>query len=75
MAQNLTINTKLSATPEILQSKDPQLYAELVRIRNAIIILQAALDGIIGYGGLLGTPGIAGTRITSTGTTTSPIWS
>ena len=74
MAQNLTINTKLSATPEIDQNKDPQLYAELLRIRNAIIILQSALDGIIGYGGLLGTPGAAGTKITSTGTGTSPIW-
>ena len=74
MAQNLTINTKLSATPEIDQSKDPQLYAELLRIRNAIIILQSALDGIYGYGGLLANPGAAGTKITSTGTTTPPVW-
>lgn len=74
MAQNLTINTRLSATPEIDQQKDPQLYAELLRLRNAIIILQSALDGIVGYGGLLATPGALNTKLTSTGTTTPPIW-
>ena len=75
MAQNLTVNTRLSAIPELDQTKYPDIYSELLSIRSAVAILQAALDGVIGYGGLLGTPGIAGTRITSTGTTTSPTWS
>lgn len=74
MATNLSSNTRLSSTPEIDQSKDPSLYSELLRIHNAIVTLQAALDGIYGYGGLLATPGIAGTKITSTGTTTPPVW-
>lgn len=51
MATSFSTNVGLSALPEYPQNKDPELYAELVRLRNAIKVLQGALDGTPGYGG------------------------
>lgn len=51
MATGFSTNTSLSALPEYDQSRDPQIYAELVRIRNAFRVLQGAIDGISGFGG------------------------
>lgn len=50
-AQNYSTNTGLSALPEYPQEKDPQLYSELIYLRNAIRVLQGAIDGISGFGG------------------------
>lgn len=55
MAQSFSTNTGLSALPEYDQSKDPAAYAELLRIRNAIQVLQAAIDGLGGAGGVVVT--------------------
>lgn len=74
MAINLTTNTKLASVPEISQNKDPILYSELLAIHNVILGLQASLDGIYGFGGLLSTPGAVGTKLTSTGPNTPPVW-
>jgi len=51
-----TTNTGLSALPEIDQKKTPEIWAELVRIRQAINILQEALDapGNVPAGGTIG---------------------
>ncbi len=62
---SFSTNVGLSALPEYDQKKDSALYAELNRIRNAIRILQGALDGIAGFGGtaitgLLGDVAAAG---------------
>lgn len=51
MTFSSSINLNLSALPEYDQNKDPAIYAELNRIRNALRILQAAIDSI-GGGGL-----------------------
>lgn len=51
MATGFSTNTGLSALPEYDQARDPQVYAELVRIRNAFRVLQGAIDGISGFGG------------------------
>lgn len=75
MAINLSVNTRIASVPEMDQSKDPILYSELLAIHSVLIVLQAALDGIYGYGGLLATPGALGTRLTSTGPNTPPVWS
>lgn len=48
---SFSTNLGLSALPEYDQKKDPALYGELTRIRNALRALQAALDQI-GGGGL-----------------------
>lgn len=48
-------NLGLSALPEYPQAKDPEIYAELVRVRNALRVLQAAIDGIGGVGGMVVT--------------------
>lgn len=47
---SFSTNTNLSLLPEIDQKKDPGNYAELLRIRNAIRTLQAALDAYTGAG-------------------------
>lgn len=55
MGQSFSTNTGLSALPEYDQSKDPAVYAELLRIRNAFQVLQAAIDGLGGAGGAVVT--------------------
>lgn len=55
MATSFSTNTGLSALPEYEQEKDPSLYAELVRIRNALRVLQGAIDGLGGAGGMVVT--------------------
>lgn len=55
MAQSFSTNTGLSALPEYDQQKDPAAYAELLRIRNAIQVLQGAIDGLGGAGGVVVT--------------------
>lgn len=50
--QEFSTNTGLSATPEFENSGDKApLWADALRIRNAIRVLQAAIDGIPGGGG------------------------
>ena len=49
-------NLGLSALPEIDQKKDPEIYAELLRIRNALKVLQGAIDILSG--------GAAGAKLT-----------
>jgi hypothetical protein len=44
MPQQFSTNLNLSVLPEIEQKKSPDVYAELLRIRNALRTLQAALD-------------------------------
>lgn len=46
-------NTGLSQLPEYDQKKDPALYGELTRLRNAIRVLQGAIDGVSGFGGAI----------------------
>jgi hypothetical protein len=41
-------NLGLSALPEIDQHKAPEIYAELVRIRNALTVLQRTVDILSG---------------------------
>lgn len=41
-------NLGLALTPEFDQKKYPEIYADLVRVRNAIRILQAGLDNYTG---------------------------
>lgn len=55
MGQSFSTNTGLSALPEYDQSKDPALYAELLRLRNALQVLQSAIDGLGGAGGAVVT--------------------
>lgn len=55
MGQSFSTNTGLSALPEYDQGKDAALYAELLRIRNAFQVLQAAIDGLGGAGGIVVT--------------------
>lgn len=52
MANEFETNIGLSALPEIDQKQYPQIYAELVRIRNALHAIQGYLDTLAG-----GTPG------------------
>ena len=49
-------NLGLSALPEIDQKKNPEIYAELLRIRNALKVLQGAVDILSG--------GAAGAKLT-----------
>lgn len=55
MGQSFSTNTGLSALPEYPQEKDPSIYAELLRIRNAFQVLQSAIDGLGGAGGAVVT--------------------
>lgn len=50
-AQKFSTNTGLSATPEVNQNTDPQLYGESLKLRGGIRSLQGALDA---YTGVLG---------------------
>jgi hypothetical protein len=49
--QGFSTNTGISATPEIDQTKDPEIYIDNLKLRNGIKILQAVLDT---YTGALG---------------------
>ena len=52
------LNLGLSALPEIEQKKEPQIYAELVRIRNALNVLNSLANTLAG-----GTPGQVLTKV------------
>lgn len=53
-------NLGLSALPEIDQKQYPQIYAELIRIRNALGVIQSVLDTLGG-----GTVGQQLTKVTA----------
>lgn len=55
MGQSFSTNIGLSALPEYEQAKDPAAYAEFLRIRNALQVLQGAIDGLGGAGGAVVT--------------------
>lgn len=46
--QRFSTNLGLSTLPEVDDKKNPDVYAECLRIRNALRILQAALDSYTG---------------------------
>jgi len=48
VGQNLSTNLGLSVTPEFPQNKYPEVWGDLQRIRNAISVLQSALDTYTG---------------------------
>jgi len=48
MAQSLSTNLGIGPTPEFSQEKHPDIWADSQRIRNAIGILQSALDSYTG---------------------------
>lgn len=48
MANDFHTNLGLSTLPEFDQHKYPELYAELLRIRNALVILQGVVDILAG---------------------------
>ena len=51
----------LSSLPEINQKQDPEIYAELLRIRNALKVLQSVVDILAG-----GAPGTVLTKNSAT---------
>ena len=51
MAQQYSTNLALSQLPEINERENPEIYGELIRLRNALKTLQSALDQ---YTGALG---------------------
>lgn len=53
---SFSTNLGLSSLPEIDQKKDPEIYAELLRIRNALKVLQGVVDSLSG--------GTAGQKLT-----------
>ena len=55
MATSYQSNIPLSALPEIPQQQYPEIYAELLRMRNAIKILQGIVDALAGTGAAAGT--------------------
>lgn len=66
-----SINLNISALPEYDQQKDPALYAELNRLRNALRILQDAIGSSSGINQLTG-PVIAGPGAGAVATTITP---
>ena len=48
MAQAYSINTGLTALPEIDQKKDPATYVECLRLRNGINLVMQTLDSYTG---------------------------
>lgn len=61
MATSFATNIALSALPEIDQHKYPEIYAELVRMRNALHTLQGVIDILAG--------GTAGQQLTKNSAT------
>lgn len=45
---SFAINLGISSLPEIDQKKNPEIYAEFVRIHNALVVLQSALNTLAG---------------------------
>ena len=45
---SFSTNLGLSSLPEMDQKKDPEIYAELLRIRNALKVLQSTIDVLAG---------------------------
>lgn len=48
-------NLGLTSLPELDQKKYPEVYAELLRLRNAIRVLQSVVDLLAGTGSAAGT--------------------
>lgn len=48
MAEFLSTNLGLATLPEIEQKDYPQIYAELIRIRNALHVLQTTIEVLAG---------------------------
>jgi len=69
--QKYSTDLGLSLTPELLEQKNPGVYGELIRVRNALRILQGALD--IYTGGLSPDPDLWSVTAVTTGLRTENI--